>query len=122
MKCPRCRKNKAIKDSHYGILPCLPCQQDEEHLIKPQLGHEFTTDSIRDERLEYRKDILQPWHNGVLSREFYEEYGTTGIEVTKKQVENARYTYKGVKGWWNRKKGKGGGKGRRSEKYGKYDK
>ncbi|KKL10755.1 hypothetical protein LCGC14_2552680, partial [marine sediment metagenome] len=78
-------------------------------------GFEFTTENIKDERLEYRKDILQPWHNGVLSKEYVEEYGTTGIEATKKQVKNAKYTYKGNKGWWNRHKSKGGRKGRKSQ-------
>ena len=96
-------------------MPCIDCQREEERTSKPRLGYEFTTDNIRSERREYDKDILQPWHNGALSKEYVEEYGTTGIEATKEQVKNAKYTNKHQKGWWNRKKGKGGG--RKTEKY-----
>ena len=58
--------------------------------------------------MEYRKDILQPFYDGVVSKEYLEEYGDSGIKVTEKQKKNARYTYKGVKGWWKRDKSKGG--------------
>ena len=116
MKCLRCKKNKAIKDSQLGYLPCQPCLDEEEGYTKPRLGFEFTTDKIKDERREYGRDILQPWHGGVLSKEYVQEYGTSGIEATKEQVKNARYTNKDIKGWWSRHKGKGGGKGRKSDK------
>lgn len=116
MKCPNCKERPAIVDATYGVAFCDSCQDKEESFSKPKLGHEFTTVTIRDERKEFSRDILQPWHGGVLSKEYVEEYGTAGIEATKEQVENARYTNKSQKGWWNRKRGKGGGGGRKSDK------
>ena len=109
MRCPRCQKGKAI-NSQYGWTPCKTCQNIEQTYSKPHLGFEFTTDNIRDQRLAYRRDILQPFHNGVLSKEYLEEYGTSGIKVSKNQIKNAKYTYKDTKGWWNRDKSKGGRK------------
>lgn len=117
MKCTRCQKRPAVKDSQLGWLPCKVCQKEEESFERPELGHEFTTDSIRDQRLEYRRDILQPWHDGVLSKEYIEEYGTTGVVATEEQVKNAKYTYKGIKGWWNREKSKGAKNSRKSQKF-----
>ena len=107
IKCLRCGKNYAIKNEHYGWLPCKSCQLEEEN-IRPKQSVEFTTDFIKDSRREYAKDILQPWRDGVLSKEFVEEYGTTGVVATESQVKNARYTNKGQKGWWQRGKSKGG--------------
>lgn len=110
MKCPSCGKEKAIIDGVLGVLPGKKCRKKESKLRKPKIGYEMTTDSIRSQRKEYRKDILQPFHNGVLSKEYVDEYGTSGIEVTDKEVEKAEYTYKGTPGWWNRDKSKGGRK------------
>ncbi len=105
MKCLRCKTNRAIKDKQYGYLPCLFCQETEQSQSKPRLGFEFTSDVIKDQRREYMADSLQPWPgNGVLSREYLEIYGTTGIEATQEQIDNAKYAYKSQKGWWNLKK------------------
>ena len=105
MKCLQCKKRKAVKDKHYGYLPCLLCQKKERGFDKPRLGFEFTTDDIKEGRREYAADALQPWPgDGVLSREYLETYGTTGIKATQEQIDNAKYTYKSQKGWWNLKK------------------
>lgn len=50
-------------------------------------------------------DALQPWAgDGILSKEYLDVYGTTGIEATQEQIDNAKYTYRGQHGWWNRDK------------------
>jgi hypothetical protein len=103
--CPRCSKNPAIIDSVYGVIECKNCQEFYE---RPHLGVEFTTDSIREQRMEYRKDIVQPYHDGVLSKEYVEVYGTKGLNIDEKEVKKAKYTYKGVPNYWNRDKSKGG--------------
>ena len=103
--CPKCQKNPAIIDSNYGITECQDCRKKEE---KPHRGTEFTTDSIREQRREYRKDILQPWHDGVLSKEYVEEYGTSGIKATPEQIKNAKPIYKGISGYHQFDKSKGG--------------
>ena len=112
MKCPNCQKNKAIKHSVYGILPCKPCQASH---VTVKRGPEFTSDSIRGQRREYRKDIIQPYRDGVLSKEYIEEYGTQGIEPSKEAIKHARYTYKDTPGWWQRNKSKGGKRGKRKK-------
>ena len=117
MKCTRCGKGKAIRDSQLGILPCNKCQKEEESFNKPELGPEFSTDSIKEGRREYYKDAIQPFRDGIFSAEFYDEYGTTGVKVTKEQIKNRKYVWKDTAGHWNRNKGKGGGKGRKTEKF-----
>ena len=107
VKCPRCQRRKALKHSQYGYVFCKVCQ-NQEHGIKR--GVEFTTRSIKDQRREYRKDILQPFHDGILSKEYVEEYGTNGIKASKKDIKNAKYVYKQIPGWWERQKSKGGRK------------
>ncbi len=109
MKCPTCKKNEAVIHPLYGIVNCNECQQKPSSAGK---STEFTSESVREQRLEYKKDILQPFREGVLSREYLETYGTSGIEVTKKQVKNATYTNSHEKGWWNLHKTKGGRAGR----------
>lgn len=111
MKCPNCKKNKAIIHPQYGITECKKCQ-NKSH-FKPLPYPEITTDSIREQRREYNKDIIQPYRDGVLSKEFLEEYGTNGIQVTEKEIKDAKYVWQDSKGWWDRDKSKGG----RNEKF-----
>jgi hypothetical protein len=105
MKCPNCQKRKAIIHPNYGVTFCKRCREDED---TPRLGVEFTTDSIKESRREYKKDIIQPYRDGVLSKEYLETYGKTGITATKEQIKNAKYVWKDTKGWWQRGKSKGG--------------
>ncbi len=105
MKCPNCQKRKAIIDETYGVTECEICRKSSLVTLSTI---EFTTDSIKDQRREYKKDILHPFRDGVLSKEYIEEYGTRGIEVTPEQVKKAKYVWKDTSGWWNRDKSKGG--------------
>jgi len=77
---------------------------------KPHRGPEFTTDSIRDQRKEYRRDIIQPYRDGIISQEYLDEFGDTGIKVTEHEKKHSEYVWKDVDGWWNRDKSKGGRK------------
>ena len=104
-KCPRCLKNKAILTTNYGVLPCQLCQDKE---VKNSKTPEFTTQSIKDGRREFKKDSTQPYRGKTLSKEYLEEYGTSGISPTKEDFKNAKYVWKDTKGWWNRGKSKGG--------------
>lgn len=106
MKCPQCQTNEAQVDPTYGVIPCTDCQLD----VKPPKEVEFTTQEIQDGRREYRKDTLQPRRDGVVSREYIEQYGTAGINATKQEIANAKYVWKDVKGWQNRDKSRGGRK------------
>ena len=105
IKCPNCQKNPAIIHKVYGVTECEDCKKKQIKFNRPV---EFTTESIKEQRREYKKDILQPFRDGVLSKEYLEEYGRTGINVTDEEVKNAKYTYKDTTGWWTRNKTKGG--------------
>jgi len=106
MLCKTCKKNKAVKHDMYGYLECESCQKKLNE--SPRKDVEFTTDSIREGRSEYSKDILQPYQDGVLSKEYLDEYGVSGINVTKQEIKDAKYTNKGLKNWWGRNRSKGG--------------
>ena len=108
MLCPRCNNHDAQIHPQFGVCVCEYCELEESTFDKPSKYPEFTRDSIREGRREYKKDILQPFREGALSKEYLEEYGTTGIEVSQHQIDNARYTQKETAGWWQRNRSKGG--------------
>jgi hypothetical protein len=49
----------------------------------------MTTESIKQQRREYQKSILQPRREGVLSKEYLDTYGTKGIKATPEEVKKA---------------------------------
>jgi len=83
----------------------------------PKKGAEFTTETIKESRREYKKDIYQPWRDGVLSREYLEEYGTSGIMAGEKEIKNSKYVWGDTTGNWSRDKSKGGRPKEWKEKY-----
>lgn len=94
LKCPECDKNNALVDPVYGITACKSCQDKSEPLNFEY--HEFTSGSIKEQRKEYSRAMLQPYVNGVLSREFVEAHGTSKLAgVTKQDIKNAKYVYQG---------------------------
>lgn len=113
MKCRRCNKHEAVNDPFYGVLPCQECQDKEQ---RPQSTVEFTTDSIRSQRREFRKDIIQPYRDGVISKEFIEEYGPSGF--SKEQIKQAEYVWKDTSNWHDRDKSRGGTTELRKQKEG----
>ena len=93
-RCPVCLKGKAVSHPAYGLLPCKKCQKSFEG-EEINRTHEFTSSSIKGERREYAASMLQPYVNGVLSREFIEAYGTSKLAgVTKQEIKDAKYVYK----------------------------
>lgn len=106
MKCPNCNTRKAVKTKDFGYTFCKVCRRKEK--LNPKSGVEFTTDNIKNQRREYKKDIIQPFRDGVLSKEYLETYGTSGIKADKDQIKHSKYVWKDTKGWWQRNKSKGG--------------
>ena len=87
-------KKPAISHPAYGLLPCQSCQKSFEG-VEVNRTHEFTSSSIKGERREYAASMLQPYVNGVLSKEFIEAHGTSKLAgVTKQDIKNAKYVYK----------------------------
>lgn len=86
--CSNCEKFPATKDPRFGYLPCFYCQN--KHTLKPSPKQELTTDTIKNDRKEFRPDIRQPFRNGQLSKEYVQEQGTKYIQVTDEEVKNAK--------------------------------
>lgn len=86
--CPNCSQNPAQKDPRLGILPCTSCQSKTTTGLKPQ--HEITTDAIKDSRKAYKDDIVQPYREGVLSKEYIDQHGTSTIKASPEEIQNAR--------------------------------
>lgn len=86
MQCPTC-EDKALIHPKYGITQCLECQQKQRIKIQNQ---EITTESIKTQRKQFKDDIIGPFRNGELSKEYVDLYGTDHIEVTPEEVKNAK--------------------------------
>ena len=95
-ECPVCLKGKAQMHKIYGVLPCEVCEEESERVSTLNNVFEFTSPSIKNDRKERAGSMLQPYVDGVLSREFIERHGTSRLEgVTKKDIKEAKYVYKG---------------------------
>lgn len=95
LKCPICLKHDAFTHPYYGILPCLDCRKKQEKYKKPGAQTEFTTQAIKEQRKEFRKDILQPYRNGEVSKEYIEQWGTKAIKADPKEIKNAKRVWSG---------------------------
>jgi len=86
--CSNCEKFPATKDSRFGYLPCYLCRN--KNTLKPSPKQELTTDAIKNDRKEFKKDIYQPFRGGEVSKEYLDANGRDGIKVTDEEVKNAR--------------------------------
>lgn len=91
--CNVCNTNKAQYNGIYGYLPCGECVDKQRQMIVKNRPTEFTTENIKDERKKYRKEIIQPFRDGQLSKEYIEQYGTKGIVAGESEIKNAQYTW-----------------------------
>jgi len=87
-KCLNCNKNPAQKNLTLGYLPCASCQNQTK--LPNQNQHEFTSESIKQQRKEFKDDIIQPFRQGVVSKEYLKAHGTKGIDVSAKDLKKAR--------------------------------
>ena len=105
IKCPNCQKRDAKIDPTYGVVYCDECQEEGDGIVVKT--REFTSSTIRGQRVEYQQSHFQPWVNGVLSKEFIEAHGTSKLAgVTKKDIKEAKYVYKHLPRWHKRKESK----------------
>ena len=93
-KCPSCGKNPAQINPTYGILPCQTCQDAAEEISTINY-REFTSPSVKRDREERAISMLQPYHGGHLSKEYVDAHGTDKLDVSKKDIKNAKEVYKG---------------------------
>ncbi len=86
--CLNCNKYPATKDPRFGYLPCQICR--DKLTNKPSPKQELTTDKIKNDRKEFKKDIYQPFRNGQLSKEYVDAVGTKYIKATPEEIKNAK--------------------------------
>ncbi len=94
--CLICRKRLAVNIPPFGWLPCDVCRKRHQEIAKPKRTGEVTTDQIKEDRKIYRKDLIQPFKDGHLSREFAEAYPEKVQQmvkegnITTEEVQSAR--------------------------------
>ena len=93
MNCLICQNNEATTHKTFGILPCRSCLEHQRGLSKVRQPTELTTDSIRQQRREFKADIIQPWRSGELSKEYIETYGDQHIKTDSGEMKKAKYTW-----------------------------
>lgn len=93
MKCLLCGKRKAVKASIVGWMPCRVCQKRQREILKPKPAIEVTTDQIKEDRKIFQEDILQPFRDGQLSK----EYVDTRPERVKEMIKEGHITEQEVK-------------------------
>lgn len=78
IKCPTCKKEKAIIHPVFGVISGKRCQKEDEKVRLHPLP-EFATinqsDRINQQRDVHGGDILQPWTpKGEINRDFVKYY------------------------------------------------
>ena len=95
MKCPNCNSEPAITHPTFGILVGKKCKARRDKLKSPSNLYEFTSKSIKSERKEYAKDIVQPYRGNEASKEFIEAYPEKAKRMfTKREIRMARNVWK----------------------------
>lgn len=86
-RCPTC-KNEGVIDPQYGLIACLSCREQTTRMS--ERTYEFVPDRIKEDRKEFKDQTIQPFRNGVLSKEYIDLYGTKHISATDEEVKNAK--------------------------------
>jgi len=97
-ECPSCHHRIAIRHPIYGILPCKECKRRQSQLPKPGKLPEFTSESIKQQRKEFHKDIEQPHRAGQLNKAWMDEVGEQQAKnwgFSDKEIKSAKYVYRG---------------------------
>lgn len=94
--CPICRRNKALKDPYWGIMPCDECQNKTKD--KPSKQSEMVGEDIKEQRRAHGKDILPPHRKGQLDKGWVERYGKKKAKergFTDKEIKESKYVWAG---------------------------
>lgn len=59
-------------------------------------------DALSDQRRTHKKDTVQPFRSGELSKEFVDLHGTEGINVSDKEAKSAKRVWFDTPGWRNK--------------------
>lgn len=94
-RCPQCRSRKAERHPIYGIINCKICRDNNIDLSPLPKPPEMTSQTVKEERDKYARSIVQPYRNGVLSKEYLDMYGTKGINPSDKDIKGAKNVWTG---------------------------
>ena len=89
MLCNNCQKEEAQIHPLYGATVGLKCQQRRNTQTSPGGFIEFTSESIKQDRVNYADDILQPYRSGEVSKKYIQKYGTKNLDVSEKEIKKA---------------------------------
>jgi hypothetical protein len=87
-KCPNCGKGLATIHPLLGVMACKKCLLRMRQITKPSITAEVTTNQILEDRKIFKSDLLQPFRDGHLSKEFVKAYP----EKTKQMIEEGNIT------------------------------
>jgi hypothetical protein len=90
IKCVNCGKNPATRHETLGYVYCDLCITRQRTFKKPNDTIELATEDLKNDRRIYRKDTLQPYRGGKLSKEYIEAYGTDRIVATPEEIKQAQ--------------------------------
>ena len=96
MLCPVCKKNPAIVDPYWGLLPCKDCMDRQAGLARPGGQVEFVGESIKEQRQKFHKDIVPDHRKNELNKEFVDIYGekrARELGYSDKEIKHAKYVY-----------------------------
>lgn len=101
--CGKCENGEANHTLGIGLTDCDECQEKSNRNWKP-IGeaYEFVPDRIKEERAKNFNSIIQPWRDGVPSKEFAEAYPQKAQIMFK--GESPQYVWKDQRGWSTREK------------------
>jgi hypothetical protein len=104
--CPKCMKFEAVVTLGNGICDCVECNKKST----ADLGGwpEFVPGRIKEDRNKFFKMTLQPYRDGIPSKEYAEAYPERAKEKFKD--EKPQYVYKDLAGWSTRERSLGGEK------------
>lgn len=111
--CPTCVKEPAQFSQYGGIIDCTICKEkarqkdaelEKRHgTIHIQGGYpEFVSEGIKEERKRFFNSTLQPWRDGIASKEYAERYPKKAKAIFKN--ETPKYVYKDLPNWEHRHK------------------
>lgn len=96
--CPKCGEVPAPIDPYYGVLWCKGCNSKKERWNKVFV--EFVPDAIKEDRVKYKRDIVQPFRDGQPSKEFIDTYPERSKKMfTNEERRKAKPVWTDVAGW-----------------------
>lgn len=93
MKCLNCQNEEATFKDGIGWTQGINCLNRQAGFPKPSVPAEFTTEEIKTSRIVHEEDIVQPFRDGVVSKEYLDIHGTKGIAVSETELAQADYVW-----------------------------